>query len=706
MQDATSPTNGGVYRAPWFPVRVSSPSASTDYFSSKSNSGAATSQWVPPADQVVDSDPWSMVDYPVVYPAVDSLGWDRWDATRKSLDSTFSHHKLTWSQPIPLADHTIEYFAEFPKLLPIPQTTHDLHSENTESPTELRYTLSQDEVDKNMIEMTCGPKLEEHFWPIRSRIRHGKLQAYENATHALIVHARKESKPAVLCKLTSELASSPLGSALSLASFLDESQDRYDRLRQIASDLQAADLQTFREAVWGDNLMIILVFYEILTSKTDLDHIMNVRGNKAQFILDLMQDALETHTELVHILNGGSPRMRGSRRTFLNNIIDQGLLRNMDRVSAHLDARRVLVSLSEACDLLPSSSAIHGIQLPSAHPIFGGAFGDIYKAEYRGNHVALKRLRLFQTDNPENISTRLRFCREALIWKNLEHDYLLPFLGVDSESFPGFMCMVSPWMDKGPIVTARGGPDTDRIPFLVCARFLVILAVSLTSLQMYEIAVGLQYLHSQNIIHGDLRGANILIDDQGHARLADFGLTVFADGPLAPTNRGGSTRWMAPELLDPESCGLEVFQRTFATDIYSFGCVCLELYTGKAPFFGIPEGAVLLRVIKGDRPKCLPLVPDWCNQIIAKCWSHLPGDRPGTVSIIESIVESVQKRPRSILQTSEGSSFRSPARSALPRSKSHITCFKCHQLGHYQNECLKPGPLVPLIRRPFPSLTP
>lgn len=64
-----------------------------------------------------------------------------------------------------------------------------------------------------------------------------------------------------------------------------------------------------------------------------------------------------------------------------------------------------------------------------------------------------------------------KFCREALIWKNLDHDYVLPFLGVDSESFPGFLCMISPWMHKGPIVTDKGGPDTDRIPFLVCPTY-------------------------------------------------------------------------------------------------------------------------------------------------------------------------------------------------------------------------------------------
>ncbi|KAJ7449255.1 kinase-like domain-containing protein [Mycena latifolia] len=509
----------------------------------------------------------------------------------------------------------------------------DLCSETTfETPGEPKDILSQDEVDKNTVEMTCGPKLEEHFWPIRYQIRHGKFHAYENTIHALIVHARKESQPAaILTKLTSELASRPVGSASSLASFLHESRGQHERLWEVASEIRATDLQRFRIALWEDNLIIMLVFYEMLTSKADLDEIVELRGNAAQFMLDLMQDAIRTHINFVYILRGGAPRMRGARRNVLNNIIHLGFLRNVDRVSAQLDARRLIVKLSEACDLLPSSLTIRGVEHKSMDPLAGGSYGDIFHAQYQGIGVALKRLRFFQADSAENLETRRKFCREALIWKSLDHDYILPFLGVDSDSFPGFLCMVSPWMSKGPIVSGSGAPEKSAIPVL-----------------MYEIAVGLQYLHSQNIIHGDLRGANILLDDQGHVRLADFGLTVFADGPRARTNRGGSTRWMAPELLDPSSCGLEIFQRTFASDIYSFACVCLELYTGKAPFCDInSEGAVLLKVIRGERPEFPSMAPEWCNQFVVKCWSHVPANRPGTGNIIESIVKAVRKRPRS-----------------------------------------------------------
>ncbi|KAJ7029798.1 kinase-like domain-containing protein, partial [Mycena alexandri] len=285
---------------------------------------------------------------------------------------------------------------------------------------------------------------------------------------------------------------------------------------------------------------------------------------------------------------------------------------------------RLLIKLSTTCDLLPSSLIISGITGRSKDPVFGGNFGDIYRAEHEGRLVAIKRLRFFEADNAEQSQTRKEFFREALIWKNLAHEYILPFLGVDSETFPGFLCMVSPWMTKGPIVSKRAGkPAMHTVPRLA-----------------YEIAKGLQYLHSQDIVHGDLRAANILMDDTSHVRLADFGLTRFSHTENASTNRGGSTRWMAPELLHPPSCGLDIFERTPASDIYSFGCVVLELYTKQPPFSEISaEAAVMLQVIAGERPKCPVFMHEWARGLVSECWSHIPMNRPVIGAIIEAAVQ-------------------------------------------------------------------
>lgn len=68
------------------------------------------------------------------------------------------------------------------------------------------------------------------------------------------------------------------------------------------------------------------------------------------------------------------------------------------------------------------------------------------------------------------------------------------------------------------------------------------------------------------------------MDDFGHACLTDFGLTVLSDATTTQINSGaGSVQWMAPEILNPTGFGLQQSVRTSASDIYAFGCVCLEV---------------------------------------------------------------------------------------------------------------------------------
>jgi serine/threonine protein kinase len=113
--------------------------------------------------------------------------------------------------------------------------------------------------------------------------------------------------------------------------------------------------------------------------------------------------------------------------------------------------------------------------------------------------------------------------------------------------------------------------------------------------QLDDIIQGLMYLHSENIVHGDLCGVsvfcavswiliqliqrNILINER-RACLTDFGLAAFVelDTSIQTSTRKGSTRWMAPELLLPDVYhpGLP-FRQTPASDVWAFGCVCCEV---------------------------------------------------------------------------------------------------------------------------------
>ncbi|CAL1715671.1 unnamed protein product [Somion occarium] len=88
------------------------------------------------------------------------------------------------------------------------------------------------------------------------------------------------------------------------------------------------------------------------------------------------------------------------------------------------------------------------------------------------------------------------------------------------------------------------------------------------------------------------------------ARLSDFGLAVFAEGMSKnyASVRAGADHWLGPELLDPERFGFQDDRPMYAGDIYSFGCMCLELYTGQDPFLGLSHFAVAKHVTDGHRP--------------------------------------------------------------------------------------------------------
>ena len=102
--------------------------------------------------------------------------------------------------------------------------------------------------------------------------------------------------------------------------------------------------------------------------------------------------------------------------------------------------------------------------------------------------------------------------------------------------------------------------------------------------------------------------ANILIDDNGRARLADFGLLTIISNPTYFTASssvvtGGTTQWMSPELLHPEQFGLDLSSPTKESDCYALGMVIYEVTSGQAPFASFKEYIVIRKVSEGEYPK-------------------------------------------------------------------------------------------------------
>ncbi|KAF8183315.1 kinase-like domain-containing protein, partial [Mycena galopus ATCC 62051] len=122
------------------------------------------------------------------------------------------------------------------------------------------------------------------------------------------------------------------------------------------------------------------------------------------------------------------------------------------------------------------------------------------------------------------------FTKEALMWHSPKHGNIVPFLGFNSTTFPNpTSALVSLWMTQGSVLQyiERNSPVA---PYA-----------------LDDVIQGLSYLHSASVVHGDLNGRNILVDERGRARLADFGLSAL----IKPEPELSSTRWMSPELRSP-----------------------------------------------------------------------------------------------------------------------------------------------------------
>ena len=163
------------------------------------------------------------------------------------------------------------------------------------------------------------------------------------------------------------------------------------------------------------------------------------------------------------------------------------------------------------------------------------------------------------------------------------------------------------------------------------------------------------------MIHGDLKGvcfdrwgcslsaililsvkSNILIDQTGHARLADFGLlTIISD----PTNlvsssscaHGGTARWMSPELIAPERFGFETSRPSKSSDCYALGMVIYETISGNVPFHKHTDLTVFVKVLEGERPSREAECADSLWEILERCWTPQPGSRPNIQDVLRCL---------------------------------------------------------------------
>ncbi|KAF8626482.1 hypothetical protein AX17_006538 [Amanita inopinata Kibby_2008] len=302
---------------------------------------------------------------------------------------------------------------------------------------------------------------------------------------------------------------------------------------------------------------------------------------------------------------------------FLICLLDHGLLVKTDLRDANRRARRFIIKLATKTHTIPPSLYLKDVIQSKTYPIGRGGFASVYEGRYRGIRVALKML--------NNVGLNVDFHREALTWRTLSHEYVLPFMGVFQEN-ESYINIVSPFMENGTLREWRKKKNP---------------SVSDIEQRMLEVAEGIQYLHYEGIIHGDINGSNILLDADFHVRISDFGVTRHADATATKTY-ALSTYFSAPELFDDgddEDAPYNI-KRTEKTDVFAYGCTYYEIYFDRMPLQDIRDIYVSAHILRGRRDirRSEPPLDDRTWSLIELSWQQNSGRRPSMDDVVETMV--------------------------------------------------------------------
>ncbi|KAL5554636.1 hypothetical protein UlMin_042037 [Ulmus minor] len=143
-----------------------------------------------------------------------------------------------------------------------------------------------------------------------------------------------------------------------------------------------------------------------------------------------------------------------------------------------------------------------------------------------------------------------------------------------------------------------------------------------------QILQGLKYLHDQDIIHRDIKCANILVDANGSVKLADFGLAKATKLNDVKSCKG-TPFWMAPEVVNMKKQGYGLL-----ADIWSLGCTVLEMLTRKIPYSELEGMQALYRIGKGVLPSVPDSLSNDARDFILKCLQVNPDARATAVELL------------------------------------------------------------------------
>lgn len=280
-------------------------------------------------------------------------------------------------------------------------------------------------------------------------------------------------------------------------------------------------------------------------------------------------------------------------------------------------------------------------------PLLGlGAFGRVYRGQWNGAKVAVKVIEHVEEEDGETCvepNSEPFPALEALLVRELAHPNVVQMFkyhtrqsGTDISSGRR---MLETWLllefcPKGSLTDALERGEFRKPQSVFETDLTPVVATAL------EVAGALQYLHSHNLLHGDLTSNNILLansdrDRRGFtAKVADFGLSRVLDleAEHITTQTFGTVTHMPPELL------MEGVMSK-AADVFAFGMVLMEMYTGQRVFVGQSQASVTAAITTGRLPSPPGGTPPAFAALVKACLSTDPHSRPTFESIVTTLAE-------------------------------------------------------------------
>ncbi|KAI3512912.1 hypothetical protein L1887_20234 [Cichorium endivia] len=255
-----------------------------------------------------------------------------------------------------------------------------------------------------------------------------------------------------------------------------------------------------------------------------------------------------------------------------------------------------------------------------------GRHSRIYRGVYKQKDVAVKLISQPEEDRDLASMLERQFTSEVVMLFHLKHPNIITFFAACKK--PPVFCIINEYLSGGSLRAFLHQQE----PYSLHPNLVLKLAI--------DIARGMQYLHSQGILHRDLKSENLLLDENMRVKVADFGISCLESQCGSAKGFTGTYRWMAPEMIKEK-------RHTKKIDVYSFAIVMWELLTALTPFDNMtPEQAAFAVCQKNARPP-LPASCPWAFRgLIKRCWSSKPEKRPGfdeIVKVLEGYAVSVEQ---------------------------------------------------------------